>query len=132
MASVSNSAKRERFQWLWTINSVKPVENKKNIGVPMREGDRLFVFFVSEFEVCFHRRGKKGFVNDTAWENARGIYNPRTGQIAGEIIDDSGDKTVFVISLDIDPETGEGCIHGRHFYNPESGDWGGTDGQFNN
>ncbi len=127
MAYLGQDTKRERFQWLWTIENVEEKENEKKIGVPMEEGDRLFVFFVSEFEVCFHRRGRKGFINDSAWDGARGIYNPNTDQITGEIVDDDGKATIFVMSIEIDKETGAGTLNGKHFYNPETGSWIGRD-----
>lgn len=128
---------RNRFQWVWNIDRVRNVRHPEPKGkskkpqaypkVPMKKGDRLFLFFVSEYEVCFHRRGKSGFENDEAWEVARGIFNPKTNNITGEIIDEKGNRTVYVISLRIDPKTGRGCISGKHFYNPEVGSWSGGD-----
>lgn len=127
MAYLGQNTKRERYQWLWKIVGVECKENERNIGVPMEQGDRLFVFFVSEFEVCFHRRGKKGFINDSAWDNARGCYNPNTDEITGQIVDDDGKTTIFCMSIEIDNETGAGTLTGRHFYNPETADWTARD-----
>ncbi len=119
---------RLRFQWQWTITELEEGDKDGSIeNVPMQVGDRLFLFFISDREVCFHRRSKGGFSNDRSWEEARGIFNPKTGRITGDIVSDKGFRTLFSIELTIDPRTGEGCIRGTHSHNPTDGHWGGND-----
>ncbi len=118
---------RVRYQWLWTIKELVEGDCGTTEKVPMQVGDRLFVFFVSENEVCFHRRGKSGFANDRVWEETRGLFNPKTGHITGEIMDEQGSRTMFTIKLSINDKTGEGRIEGKHTYNPDAGGWIGND-----
>lgn len=125
--SLGNNETKVRYQWLWTITEIIPGDDCTTDKVPMKVGDRLFVFFVSDNEVCFHRRGRAGFANDKVWEETRGLFNPKTGNITGEIADECGFRTMFTIRLAIDDKTGKGTIDGTHTYNPNGGGWKGND-----
>ena len=118
--------KRERFQWLWRIYDVYKKDDDNTEKVPMQVGDRLFLFFISDTEVCFHRRPEKGFENDRAWNETRGTYCPESKEIKGSITDDAGQTTEYTITLEID-SSGRGKITGEHSYNPTAGGWHGND-----
>ena len=114
---------KNRYQWLWKIDTVDPGEDGTFDHLPMEIGDRLFIFFVSDDEVCFHKRSSTGSVNDPGWESARGVFFDKTGKILGEIDDPKKGMTTFTISLDLESSR----IRGEHRYNPGGGGWGGGD-----
>ncbi|MEL7538501.1 MAG: hypothetical protein AAFX44_15890 [Pseudomonadota bacterium] len=127
MAILTENETRTRYQWLWTITKIYDGDEGHARNVPMQVGDRLFIFFISDREVCFHRRGRKGFDNDPGWEEALGVYSPKTNEIVGQIVSTEGFKTDFTIRLDTDEKSGKRIIVGSHRYNPGAGGWRGDD-----
>lgn len=110
---------RGRYQWVWQVTNV---DVKPDESVPMEEGDRLYIYFVTGDQVCFHHRSRNGNENAGLWESGVGVYSEETGLVVGQL----PDATTFSMSLKFDAN-GAGTLSCDHRRNPPTGGWQAQD-----